>query len=113
MKKFLSVLVALVLPACTTAQLQQAQTIAKPIELAALSAAGAYFGVPPTDTQAAITAFGALWGAVQQVRAGQPAAQGTTIPAVGTAITNAIPSGTSTAQTIAALTVAANSINLK
>jgi len=49
--KILTILAAaLALGACTTAQLNQAEAIARPLATAAVTAAASYYGVPPSDT---------------------------------------------------------------
>lgn len=108
MKRILLIATSLLLAGCTTAELQTAETIAKPIALAAASAAGAYLGVPPTATQAGIVAFNSLWGAVAQVQAGQPASAGAVAPAIGNAIQAAIPAGATSKTQLAVLAAAAS-----
>lgn len=83
-------LIALAAFGCTTAQLNQAAAVAIPIAEAAVTAAGAFFGVPPSATIAIEAAANALWGAGKQAQASQPVAQGTTIAPIGAAIAKAV-----------------------
>lgn len=111
MKRPILALVSIVaLCACSTTQLSTAEAIAKPIADAALTAAAAHYGVPPTATQAVLTAADSLWGAMAQAQAGQPVAQGASVPSVGAAIAAALPATTSNAQAAALLQSAAQSI---
>lgn len=110
--KYRILALCLLLSACTTAQLNTAATIAVPIAEAAAVAAGAYFGVPPSATQALILAGNSLWGAYKQAQAGQPIADGAAVPSVGAAIAQAMPSAPP-AQQAAILASAAQIVTAK
>lgn len=120
MKRFAFILTAaltsLLLPGCATlaswqqnSTVQAIEKVAGPLAQAAVTAAAASLGVPPTATAAGIAAFGALWGSYAQVQAGQPAANGTSIKPVASTIEAALASLTPE-QKIAVLQAAANLI---
>lgn len=105
MKRLLPLL-AIVLFGCTQAQLNTAEEIAIPIAESAAVAAGAYYGVPPSATQAVIGGANSLWGAYQMAQAGQPVAQGAVSTSIGNAIQGAT-AGLTQTKKVAALQAAA------
>ncbi len=116
--KHIAYIAALAICACTstgelTPQGSALIAAAKPIADAAIVAAAASHGVPPTTSTAVIAAVDALWGAAQQARAGQPVTNGTTNPAIGTAIAAALPANSSPAKAGAILQVAAEQATAK
>jgi hypothetical protein len=106
--KFSLFIISLILLGCTQAQLNQAAQIAVPLAETATVAAGAYYGVPPTTSQAIIGGVNSLWGAYQQAQAGQPVSQGAVSASVGNAIQQAtagLPQSKQTAALQAAATL--------
>lgn len=109
--RLLTITLAMLLGACSTAQLGQAEAVIDPIAVSALTAYAAAHGVPPTVTTPIATAvFGQIWGGIASLQAKQPLAAGVTTPAVAQALTAALPSNASTSTKIALLTAAANTL---
>lgn len=82
---------AIILAGCTTAQISQTRSIADPVVLAAVSGYAQSYGVPPVLTSSIVTPIqNQLWGMLAQANAQQPIAQGSSIPAVGTSVAQAV-----------------------
>lgn len=92
-------------------KVQQIETIAKPLAIAAVNIAATSLGVPPGATAAAEAAFAELWGGYAQVQALQPPSQGTNPASVGALLDQAL-AGLSTADKAAVLAKAANLVKL-
>jgi len=106
------------LPGCDTAgkltpQGQAVLDVAKPIADAAIVAAAAHYGVPPSSSTAVIAAVDSIWGAYIQAQNGQPVDQGATAPEIGRAISSNVPAGATPAQTTAILQAAAQALTAK
>jgi len=86
---------------------------AKPIADAAIVAAAAHYGVPPSSSTAVIAAVDSIWGAYVQAQRGQPVDQGATVPAIGRAISSNVPADATPAQATAMLQAAANVLTAK
>lgn len=100
---------SLVLTSCTTAELSQTRAVADPIVAAVVSGYAATYGVPPPITQGVVGIVqNQLWGMLAQATAKQPIAQGSSIPAVGAAVTRV--DAASPAPTVANLTAALKSL---
>lgn len=89
-----AILIALLLPACSTTQIAAVRTVTDPLVVAAVDGYAQQYGVPPALTNAMVTPIqNDIWGIYSQVAAGQPAAQGAASAQVGAAVAKALPSG--------------------
>lgn len=114
--KFIAIILAAsiaLLPACQNGQITPQGAAVLNIAEAAIVAAAASKGVPPSSSTAIITALNSIWGAYAQAQAGQPVAQGASTVAIGQAIASNIPAATPASQLPALLQAAAQSITPK
>lgn len=107
-----ALVVCILFPGCSTLTPQQ-QQVASTLSAVAVSAASAYFHLPPGDAQVLATASNALWGGMAQAQAGQSPAQGTVVAPVGQAIAAKTPSGLTPDQTAQLLALAASQLTSK
>lgn len=123
--KYLTLLIALLLPACTSITPQQQQAITAAGQIASMavqiyaSAPGSklnstqaaavqnLIAATTANPQAAAIASNSLYGGAAMAQAGVPVAQGASAPSVGTAIVSAVPSGLTANQQAALLQAAA------
>jgi len=84
--------------------------VARPLAEAAVVAAAAHYGVPPSSSMAAIAAVDSIWGAYIQAQNGQAVAQGSTVPAIGQAIASKLPANATQAQAMSILQSAAENV---
>ncbi len=115
--KYLAILTALILPACSTLEAWQANPTVQTYEKAALEAAGLALGVPPGVTAAAILASQELYGiaAHSQAHVGKTpqeanVAQGAATAVVGNSVQLALPPAPITQETVNQLYAAAKNL---
>lgn len=107
MKHLLRLGICIFLTACTTQQLNTAQSIVDPIAVAFVSGYAQQYGLPPALTSAVLTPLlNDGWGMVAQAEAGQPVAQGAARPAVGNAVAATNPTAAQLVDAIGTLTIA-------
>lgn len=103
MKRYLLIL-AFLLPACSTTQISATRALADPLVSAAVSGYAAQYGVPPVLTASLVaTLQNQFWGMLAQKYAQQPIAQGSDIPAVGNAVAAKNPTTTQLTMALSAL----------
>lgn len=98
---------AALLLGCSTTQETAFRAVADPVTVALISGYGASQGLPPALTAPILTALqGQAWGIYNQVAKLQPAADGASIPAVGSAVAATNPTPAQLITAINTLTVA-------
>ncbi len=90
----LGMVIGAFLPSCTSQEIANFQTVAKPIADAAIQAESDRLGLPPGTATVLNAAKSSLFGAAAQAWASQPAKQGATTTAVGNAIAAKLPAST-------------------
>lgn len=97
MKRYLLIL-AFLLPACSTTQEAEILAIAKPIAQIAIATAASYYGISPSTTQAAELAASQLFGMASVAYQQQPPTTGADVSTIAQAALTKLPSGTALQQ---------------